>query len=836
MAFRFRKQKKRNLFGSRNGLLYIEGVNPTQIKPYVQVALLHSPYCTLTYHVPDTFVENLEPGHRVLVPLGRRVITGVVLDSADETDIETVRDIHDILDLNPLLTPELLRLTQWISEYYLCHQGEVIRTALPPGIHQTTQLNVSLCQIHPQVTLSEKQQTILRMLEKTSPLSVQSLEKKMNAGRLRFELNKLEDMGCLSLEHVLEEAKVKIRSENWVGVTPVVDKVLVEALQHRAPKQGNVLHDLFRMGHDVPRDEVDTDFATLRALETKGLIFIRQEESFRDAYLNAPVEAPKPVTLTDEQRSVVQTVQTHLNHFQVLLLHGVTGSGKTQVYMEAIAQVLEQGKTALVLIPEISLTPQAVQRYRGLFGNQVAVLHSRMSNGERYDSWRKIREGSFRIGLGPRSAVFAPLENLGLIVVDEEHETSYKQTDPSPRYHARDVAIVRAQINNCPVILGSATPNLESYFNAMQGKYLLCELTKRVDAVPMPEVVLVDRKPEDKMAVRHILTPLLVRKMKEQLDAGQQIVLLQNRRGYASFLRCQECGDIAHCPHCDIPLTFHQRGHLLRCHYCGYQRYANEVCSKCEGSTLRYRGVGTQRVEEEVADYFPEAKLFRMDLDTTRRKGAHDQIIHDFEKGKGDILLGTQMVAKGHDFPGVHLVGIISADTELFFPDFRSGERTFQLLSQASGRAGRRNRIGEVVIQTMYPDHEILAFVQRHDYLSFYQWEMKQRHEFHYPPWGRLIQVRFRGPSEQDTERAAQLFQQLAPRSDVVQVLGPVASPLARIKNLYRYQIIFRSSKTRDVSGNYLRRLVQEAWSRFSEAKKYGRVRLSIDVDPVDLM
>ena len=811
-------------------------VKNTLIKSLIQVALLHPPYGNLTYRVPDHLMDSLELGHRVLVPLGRRIVTGVVTEAMDHSEIETIREIHDIIDLLPMMTQEMLELTRWMADYYLCHHGEVIRSALPPGIHQTTQLNVSLIPRNLPHSLTEKQQSVVNILKEKSCLSIQQIERQLKLGNLRFELNKMESQGLVQLEHILEDAKVKIRSENWIGVSDHVDLQIIYGLQKRAPKQGSVLHDLFRIGHDVRRDEVETDFATLRHLESKGLITIRQEEAFRDVYFDLPVQPPKKITLTDEQRQVLQTINASSAAFQVFMLHGVTGSGKTQVYIESIARVLERGQAALVLIPEISLTPQAVQRYRSAFGNQVAVLHSRMSAGERYDSWRKIREGAFRIGLGPRSAIFAPLDNLGLIVVDEEHETSYKQIDPAPRYHARDVAVVRGRLNRCPVILGSATPNMESYFNTKAGKYRLCELKTRIDSVPMPEVILVDRRSEDKRAVPHVLTPLLVRKMKERLDAGEQVILLQNRRGYASFLRCQDCGEIEHCPHCDIPLTFHQRGNTLRCHYCGYQHYSPSACKKCGGSTLRYRGVGTQRVEEEVSAYFPEAKLLRMDMDTTRRKGAHDDIILQFEKGNGDILLGTQMVAKGHDFPGVHLVGIISADTELFFPDFRSGEHTFQLLTQAAGRAGRRDRVGEVVIQTMYPEHEILSFVQEHDYIRFYQWEASQRHDLNYPPWGRLIQVRFRGHADKETVDAARLFRAECSQSDKVEILGPVASPLARLKNMYRYQLIFRSEKKSDPSGIYLRQFVRNGWNRYTEKKKFQRVRLSVDVDPVDLM
>ncbi|HEX9933970.1 MAG TPA: primosomal protein N', partial [bacterium] len=487
----------------------------------------------------------------------------------------------------------------------------------------------------------------------------------------------------------------------------------------------------------------------------------------------------------------------------------------------------------LVLIPEISLTPQAVARYRGAFGNQVAVLHSGLSPGERLDSWKALRDGSCRIALGPRSAVFAPLRNLGLIVVDEEHESSYKQNDPAPRYHARDAAVMRGKILTCTVLLGSATPSLESYHNALSGKYRLCRLPERMDGVPMPTVALAD--PRESRKDHPVFTPMLEEEIRKRLDRKEQAILLLNRRGYANFLQCGACGAIETCPHCAISLTFHLKQRSLRCHYCGFTKPASDLCPACGGSRIRYRGLGTERVEEELRSRFPDARLLRMDMDTTRRKGAHARIVEDFGKHKSDILLGTQMVAKGHDFPGVTLVGIVSADTGLYFPDFRSGERTFQLLTQAAGRAGRKDVPGEVVIQTATPDHPAILFAQKHDYETFYQWAAEQRREFQYPPFGRLVLVGFRCPDAKKTFDAAAQFFEWTPMHGVER-LGPVPAPLSLIQGQHRFHILYRQSKDLDPSGKALRDRIRNAIRRFRESDRFRNVRIHADVDPMDLM
>jgi primosomal protein N' (replication factor Y) len=475
-----------------------------------------------------------------------------------------------------------------------------------------------------------------------------------------------------------------------------------------------------------------------------------------------------------------------------------------------------------------------VARYRGAFGNGIAVLHSGMSAGERHDSWRKIRDGSCRIALGPRSAVFAPLRNLGLIVVDEEHETSYKQNDPAPRYHARDTAVMRGFLLGCPVLLGSATPSLESYSNALAGKYTLLRLPERVDGIPMPTVLVCDSRETRKD--NPYLTPVLGQKIEERLARSEQTILLLNRRGYASFLQCGSCGAIETCPHCAISLTFHSQNRLLKCHYCGFSKPAQDACPACGGSRMKFRGMGTQRIEEEIRAAFPKARLVRMDLDTTRRKGAHARIVSGFGKKESDILLGTQMVAKGHDFPGVTLVGIVSADTGLYFPDFRSEERTFQLLTQAAGRAGRRAQTGEVVVQTTAPDHPVILFSQKHDYEGFYHWAVEQRRELGYPPFGRLVLAGFRCADENRASEAAQFFFDSTDFGSRVERLGPVPAPLSKIQGQYRFHLIFRESRKIDPSGKWLRDRLRKAMQFFKNTARFRNVRMHLDMDPTDML
>lgn len=811
-------------------------MNSETKKQLVEVVLLSPPFLRLTYRIPEAFQEEIEIGHRVKVPLGRRRVSGMVVKFLNHTNLLDIKFIEDILDPYPALPLDLVFLTQWIAEYYLCSWGEILKVALPPGYCGETQAFIIPVRENyvENLQLTPIEKEIWELLPSQKSLSLSTLEKKLGHSRVHYGLHRLEKKGLVQLEYTLKE-KQPIQKEKWISLREEPSPEILHRLKKRAPQQAKALSLLLEYGGEARRSDLDVDGQVLKKLEVAGWIEIWEEEVIRDAYSELEVPTPPSFSLTEAQKKAVEEIEKPLLNgtFQVILLHGVTGSGKTQVYIECIRQCLALGKTALVLVPEISLTPQAVARYRSVFQEEVAVLHSRMSRGERFNSWLNIREGKAKIALGPRSAVFAPLENIGLIVVDEEHETSYKQNDPSPRYHARDTAIMRGKFNHCPVVLGSATPSLESYANAQAGKYKLCRLPERIDRIPLPRVIHIDQRDTIPSG---IFSPYLINAIQNRIERHEQIILLHNRRGYALWIRCQSCGFIETCPHCAISLTFHLKENRVKCHYCGFQKKPVEICSSCGGTNVRYRGMGTERIEKELQTLFPKIRILRMDLDTVRKKGMHVRLIQDFTQGKAEILLGTQLVAKGHDFPGVTLVGILSADTGLFFPDFRSAERTFQLLTQAEGRAGRKDQKGEVIVQTSCPDHPVLQFSKNHDYESFFHWEMQQRKELGYPPFGRLALVVFKSPSQTHVEKSAHAFVSYIPKEKGLELLGPAPAYLTRLKREYRYQILFRTRKKDDPGGTQLRNAVRKAISAYLSHAKYPEVRISVDIDPIDLL
>jgi primosomal protein N' (replication factor Y) len=520
--------------------------------------------------------------------------------------------------------------------------------------------------------------------------------------------------------------------------------------------------------------------------------------------------------------------------FKTFLLHGVTGSGKTQVYIEAIRHGIAQGKRAIMLVPEIALTLQLVERFTSVFGDRVVVLHSRMSDGERFDGWKRAASGGCDVVVGARSALFAPLRNIGIIVVDEEHEGSYKQFDAQPRYNARDGAIVRAQINGAVAVLGSATPSIESYYNAQRGKYHLLQLPDRIDNAREPKIVIVDTViARNQNLMRGHLSMRLLHDIRERLKRKEGVILFQNRRGFSTRLECSACSHSPMCPHCAVTLTYHKNRDELRCHYCGYTRKAEKQCEVCGNHDLRQPGVGTQKVEEELAHHLPEAKISRMDLDTTTRKGSHRQILAEFQNGESDILLGTQMVAKGLDFSRVSLVGVISADTQLLLPDFRASERTFQLLTQVAGRAGRRSNVeGEVVIQTAQANHPAVQASFKKDYLTMYNDELVTRKELNYPPFSRFIVIEFRSEDQKEAETHARHFRQLLPsESPAMEIMGPTQALIWKLRNFYRYQIVIKNLKAVDPGGKIFARIFADAHDRYRAEHGKGGVQLIVDVD-----
>ncbi len=588
----------------------------------------------------------------------------------------------------------------------------------------------------------------------------------------------------------------------------------------RSLSQKKIL-ELFHDRDEIPREElVSISSSSLSTLVEKGVLFSVQKEDYRMKY---EINQDSKKTLTSLQQQVVDAV-IHGSVEQPFLLFGVTGSGKTEVYMHIIEHVLEEGKTAIILVPEISLTPQMVEQFSNRFGNQIAALHSALSEGEKYDEWRRIARGEASIVIGARSAIFAPLKNIGVIIIDEEHSDSYKQSDKNPRYHARDIAIWRAKYHHCPVLLGSATPSLESMARAQKGVYQLLTLRERVNGKKLPKVEIIDMNQEAKKSSSH-LTVQLLNEINDCIDRGEQAILFLNRRGFSTFVTCKNCAETIKCPHCDITLTYHKSNRMLRCHYCGYATPLPKVCPNCHEEALSDLGVGTEKIEEELHQLLPYAKVLRMDVDTTSRKGAHKKMIEAFRNHEYDILLGTQIVAKGLDFSLVTLVGVINADTSLNIPDFRSSENTYSLLSQVAGRSGRSEKSGKVLIQTFNPDHYAISFVKNHDYLGFYHEEMIIRKKLGYPPFYYLCYVKVSGKDVSYLfQEALKIKRSLERNLTHTIILGPTSLAVFRVNNIYRYGIILKYKREEN-----LRDILSKIQNHY---KTNSKVRIDIDFSP----
>lgn len=830
-----------------------------------------------TYLVPPSLQDHVRIGSRVLVPFGRKTLVGVVVDFPEKSSVRSLKSIRDILDPSPLFSPDMLRLTRWVSEYYLTAWGEVLKTAAPQLL---TFESTWIATLVPEAAESFReepsrraplQRRIIEHLRARGPSSLRDLQTSIPSKALLSTLHTLAERNILTMREELGSSQMRAKRESVVGLTPAGLEALsripagtqltarqTQLLEHIAAKTAG---DEDLIGRSQLLQEAAASLSTLRSLDAKGLVRILQREVIR-AEQYEQIESPPRLVLSDHQRSALDAICSALDarRFEAFLLHGITGSGKTQVYIEAIRRVLDQGRRALVLVPEIALTPQTVRRFKGHFGDSVVVLHSQLSPGQRHDAWRLAHSGKASIVIGPRSAVFAPLTDLGIIVVDEEQESSYKQYDLHPRYHARDLAVVRASQNQCVVVLGSATPSTESYANARDGKYTLLELPDRVDDAVLPTVVLVDMAEDRKQRFEQIRKDVaeglrefprpypqrsislpLEREIQLRLKIRQGVILLQNRRGFSHVVECFECGYVERCDRCAVTLTYHLQKKHLRCHYCGLVKRPPSICPSCAGADIRLHAFGTQQVHTELEALFPEARILRMDLDTTQQRGAHDRMLQQFGRGEADILLGTQMVAKGLDFPRVTLVGVISADTQMLLPDFRSSERTFQLLTQVAGRAGRGSQRGEVIVQTLQPAHYSLRHVLGHDYRGFFDEEMRYRKELSYPPLSRLALLEFRGANEAETETQAKRFCTLltqAARGTGIKILGPSDAAIPRVKDLFRKQLLLKSPKETDPSGSLLRSTLGSVRTVFekSGASASRAVTLSIDIDPQGML
>lgn len=840
---------------------------------YADIALPVAVDKTFTYRVPPELQKAALIGTRAVVPFGKKYTTGLIVALPATSAVATLKPIKDILDGAPVVSEELLHLCAWIAEYYFAPIGEVFKAAIPHGFTAGSKRIVRLAApvsdalIDDLTRHSPKRAQLLQILAKRGSMLSTDLQRRTGLRNINTILNDLAAAGVVETREVLSQPRKALLVREFVDLDRVDDTELYGVVHSLPPKKKRALRLLSTLqvlkakgNHDCAVKDLlktsGTSSETLKEFITSGLVpVVRREVSREQEY--GTEEQTLTIVLNDAQKHVLDAITGSIARgvHTTYLLHGVTGSGKTQVYIEAIRHCLAQGKTAIVLVPEISLTPQIVRRFKSHFAARVAVVHSRMSIGERLDVWRRALQGDIAVVIGPRSAVFAPLKHLGLIVVDEEHESSYKQFDATPRYNARDVAIVRAHHTGAVVVLGTATPSVESYSNALTAKYELLLMPQRIDEVPMPDITIVDMSVERKReyaAMKEPLPPesrkklrefqqssmslLLQEKITDRLQRKEGIILLQNRRGFAPFVECVDCGYTETCDKCSITLTYHLAQKHLRCHYCGTIRAPHTQCPQCQGLNLQLRGIGTQRVEEELAALFPQSRVLRMDLDTTSRRGAHDRILRKFGQGGADILLGTQMVAKGLDFPRVTLVGVISADTQMLLPDFRSSERTFQLLTQVAGRAGRSVLRGEVVIQTHQPNHYTLQHVVDHNFKAFYEEELEARRELDYPPFSRLVLIETKGLKESEVQSESERFARLLARADgSFTVLGPSPAVIAKISNQYRWHIIVKNSRATDPAGLHLRIALHRALNEFAPARK-NSVRLAIDVDPAGLM
>ncbi|MGH8435263.1 MAG: replication restart helicase PriA [Pseudomonas sp.] len=740
--------------------------------------------------LPRTFTYRsqapIAPGTRVRVRFAGRRLTGWVVGPAELGELKQLHDIETILEAEPSLPPDLLELCRWVADYYLTPLGLVLRTALPAVLSSDVRTDQPL-----------KKRKRIRIVRELPTLATR--EQVFGKAQRQRELYELIESlgGTAELAHVT--------------------------------RQLGFAH------------------ALVRALARRELIRTEEEAVARDPFAALPARPVESLTLTPAQQHalVALGLATQLPADQNLpfLLHGVTGSGKTLVYIELLRQVLVAGRGAIVLVPEIALTPQTVARFRSHFGDRIAVLHSALSDGERYDAWRALHLGEKSIAIGARSAIFAPVRALGAIVVDEEHEATYKQGDTAPRYHAREVAIVRARLSSAICVLGSATPALESWHNAQRGKFRLLELPERVEGRPLPPVRIIDlrsARPRDQgesesRRLQKSLSPELTDAIEARLDRNEQAILLLNRRGYSTFVQCRACGEVWQCGQCNVSLTFHRGRRRLVCHYCFHEEPPPSHCTRCGSGDLSFRGVGTEQVEREVIERFPQARVARMDVDTTSARWAHHDILARVENREIDILLGTQMIAKGLDFPGVTLVGVINADVAMNLPDFRAGERTFQLLTQVAGRAGRGPHGGEVLIQTALPHHYAIQSALQHAYYAFATHELNERRTPAYPPHVRLVNVIVSGSDEnavlQQVQQSANWLQSLMARNPAVELIGPAPCPIDRIRGRWRWHFLLRSSRVAPLAA-----LCRQLFLQHAIKPGRAQLRLAIDRDPVSLL
>lgn len=788
------------------------------------------------YLVPIGLENEVGIGSRVLVPFGQsnREVEGFCMGLCETSDSKRLKSIIRLANDIRAFDEEMLDVIEWMHKKYLTPYLDIIHTIVPAGTALKSQEWIIL-----ESETEEKSELRAKLIAllKANDNAIEYTALKQAMGRdIQNQIREMVSKGTLRREY-RQSTTVRDKKQRCVRLTVTQEEAFaeVERLSKRAPIQAAMLEYLAGEEYLTTvelQEMAGGTAATINTLCRKGLAEIFETVVYRDPFKNRFFEETKKMKPTAEQKKAIDTINASVKRGDGsrYLLHGVTGSGKTEVFMQSIEYALSQGKTAIVLVPEISLTPQAVSRFKSRFGDTVAIFHSALSQGERYDQWKRIKTGGADIVIGARSAIFTPLKNIGIIIMDEEHSDTYK-SEMSPRYHAREVAAYRAAKSGAALVLASATPSVESYYKAQTGEYKLLTMKSRYNNNDMPEIHIVDMRSELARGNKSMLSGRLYNEIKSNLEKGEQTILFLNRRGFSSFVSCRTCGYVPECENCNISLTYHKFTNRLKCHYCGFEQDTYTVCPACGSKYIRYFGGGTQRVEEEIQRLFPNASTIRMDMDTTGKKQSHEKILEKFEKEKIDLLIGTQMVAKGLDFEGVTLVGVVTADTMLHINDYRSAERTFALLEQVSGRAGRGKKEGRAVIQTYTPEHEAVSLVEAHDYESFYESEIAERELLWYPPYCNMIAVYFQSEDEGKTAQSSRYFAKavgdIKKLGQRVQVLGPIPCAVSRIKNKYRYQIIFKCE-----DDEKLGEVLAKAETETRENKDYEGVSIVIDKSP----
>lgn len=795
-----------------------------------------------TYSVDDNLPPYIKPGMRVWVPLRKHHAIGMVVRIHQNKPAFKTRPVEKVLDEKPVLSDELLELTQWVHRFYYASWGETIQAALPVGLNFFSQKVLRISDNEIPKNLNVVEQHILDEVTEQDEYTLKTAEKRWKENPEKRALKNLINRTVLIVweKPVLKTQPKLEKVWMWSSDNQVV-KQCIQSHQKNGKnyKWVNALQLLRRL--ELPERQTELtkhellNYYSLHRIEKEGLI---ESKELPSAEIKPKLEydPSKIKKLNAPQQKAFEAIQKPIGRdfYKSFLLFGVTGSGKTEVYIHTLKYALGRDKGGLVLVPEISLTPQTVKRFYQIFGDDIAVLHSRLSSRERYEAWRSLNNGEKRIAIGARSAVFAPVKNLGLIIVDEEHDASYKQFNPAPRYHARETAVMRAYKNDAVVVMGSATPSMISLYGSTQKKYTLLQLTSRHANTTLPEVHIIDLK-KYRSAMRGPLAIPLFDAIEQALDRKEQVILLYNRRGFASYLLCQNCGHIAECPNCSVSLTFHKSKKQLRCHYCGHSKRAGTRCAECSHNKMQPQGAGTQKTEEEIIKLFPEAEVLRFDQDTTSGKNVHAKLLNKFGNQKADILLGTQLVAKGLDFPNVTVVGVINADTELAFPSFRSGERMYQLLSQVAGRSGRAEKEGVAYFQTWQPEHPAIKSAKVHDHRQFAQQELAGRKSLWYPPYSRMITVTFKSKDPQIVGTVANVFTRCLQKvMENAVVIGPAPASISRLSGWFRWECNLKISPNK--GPRFIEQSIDNAFILYQKNKpaKASNVRINVNVDAIE--